>query len=433
MRILLTGANGFIGRRLLHALLARGHDVACATRTPPPAASSGPAPAWIPADFVHDTEQSAWLARLGGVDAVVNAVGIFREHGAQTFENLHVRAPQALFAACAGTPSVRLVVQLSALGADDGADTRYHRSKKAADDYLAALPLRACIVQPSLVYGPGGASARAFKALATLPCALRLGAAPQLVQPIHVDDLVDAIVALLARAEAGTASVAQAQRLALVGPQALPFVDYLAALRAALGLGRLRVLRVPGGAARLLARLGGLLPGSLLDPDALRMLERGNSADPAPVARLLGRPLRPIASFILVPDAERARAQLDWLLPVLRTSIVLVWVLTAVVSAFLYPAGASYDLLGRSGVPPALQPVMLYGAAAFDLLLGIGIVVLKRRRPLWLAQLALVGFYTVFIAWKLPEFLLHPYGPLLKNLPILAVLWLLFELEQERK
>lgn len=433
MRILLTGANGFIGRRLLHALLAQGHEVVCATRTPPPADASGLSPAWIRADFAHDTDKSAWLARLAGIDAVVNAVGIFREQGSQTFEHLHVRAPQALFAACADTPGVRLVVQLSALGADDGAATRYHRSKKAADDCLAALPLRAVVVQPSLVYGPGGASARAFKALATLPFALRLGDAPQLVQPVHVDDLVDAILALLPRAASEHAAVPQVDYLALVGPQALSFVDYLAALRAALGLGRLRVLPLPNGAARLLARLGGLLPGSLLDPEALRMLERGNSADPAPVARLLGRPLRPVSSFVAVPDAERARAQLDWLLPVLRTSIVLVWLLTALVSAFLYPVDASYDLLGRSGIPPALQPAMLYGAAAFDLLLGIGILVLKRRRPLWLAQLALVGFYTVFIAVKLPEFLLHPYGPLLKNLPILAVLWLLFELEEERK
>ena len=74
---------------------------------------------------------------------------------------------------------------------------------------------------------------------------------------------------------------------------------------------------------------------------------------------------------------------------------------------------------------------MLYGAAGFDLLLGLGIVFLSRRRWLWLAQLALISFYTVVIAWKLPEFLLHPYGPLTKNLPMLAAIWLLYELEEK--
>ena len=77
-----------------------------------------------------------------------------------------------------------MVIQLSALGADEAADTPYHLSKKAADDYLATLPIRAASIQPSLVYGPDGTSARVFKAMASLPFAVRLGSAPQLVQPI---------------------------------------------------------------------------------------------------------------------------------------------------------------------------------------------------------------------------------------------------------
>ena len=73
---------------------------------------------------------------------------------------------------------------------------------------------------------------------------------------------------------------------------------------------------------------------------------------------------------------------------------------------------------------------MLCGASAFDLLMGLGILLLARRRWLWLLQLGLIGFYTVVIAWKLPEFLIHPYGPLTKNLPMLAAIWLLYELEE---
>jgi uncharacterized protein YbjT (DUF2867 family) len=432
MRILLTGASGFIGQHLLQALLAEGHELVCAVRRA--RKSSDPRLSFIHADFTHDTDKSVWLARLSGIEAVINTVGIFRESGAQTFEKLHVQTPRALFAACAESHEVHMVVQLSALGADAQADTAYHLSKKAADDYLASLPLRAAIVQPSLVYGSDGASARVFKALASMPFAVRFGDAPQLVQPIHVDDVVAAIVALLRRrlyldAEgAGTA-----QRIALVGPEALPFTDYLAALRRAMGMGRLRVLRLPGIIARGLARIGRWLPGSLLDPEALRMLERGNTDDPGPTLRLLGRPPRPIASFVLDACAERARAKLDWLLPVLRISIALVWIATAIVSAFVYPVAESYGLLARTGIPPELRPLMLYGASAFDMALGLGILFLKRRRWLWLAQLGLIGFYTVVIAYKLPEFLVHPYGPLTKNLPMLAAIWLLYQLEDEEK
>jgi hypothetical protein len=197
-------------------------------------------------------------------------------------------------------------------------------------------------------------------------------------------------------------------------------------------MGRLRVIKLPGGLARLLAHAGRFVPGGLLDPDALSMLDRGNTADPGPTMRLLGRPARAIASFVIAPGPERARAKLDWLLPVLRWSIAAVWIATAIVSAFVYPAEASFDLLARSGIPAPLRPLMLYGASAFDLALGLGILFLKRRRWLWLAQLVLVGFYTIVIAVKLPEFLVHPYGPLTKNLPMLAAIWLLYELDGKK-
>jgi len=426
MRILLTGASGFIGQHLLRALLAKGHHVVCTARTP--RTSSNARLEYIHADFAHDTQQTTWLARLSGIDAVVNTVGIFRESGSQTFARLHSETPRALFAACAEARTVGMVIQFSALGADDGADTPYHLSKKAADDVLASLPLRACIVQPSLVYGSDGASARAFRTLASMPFTLRLGSAPQTVQPIHIDDLVAAVVGLLE--DRLPIACGPAPRIPLVGPQSMPFVDYLQALRSGMGMGRQLVLALPDVAARGLAHAGRWLPGGLLDPDALRMLERGNAGDAGMTTQLIGHPPRQVSRFIADAAAARVQAKLGWLLPVLRTSIVAVWLITAIVSYGLYPVEASYDLLARTGIPAALQPLMLYGAATFDLLLGLGILFLRRRRWLWLMQLGLIGFYTVVIAIKLPEFLLHPYGPLIKNLPMLAAIWLLYELEE---
>lgn len=433
MRILLTGASGFIGQHLLQALLAEGHHVVCAVRRPRSSTESGNSArlAYIHADFTQDTDKSAWLARLSGIDVVINTVGIFRESGSQTFEHLHTDAPRALFAACAESHEVQMVIQLSALGADRAADTRYHLSKKAADDYLASLPVRAYIVQPSLVYGSEGTSARVFRTLASMPLTVRFGSAPQLVQPIHVDDLVAAIAGLLKHRLPLPPGSGTALRVPLVGPQAMPFTEYLQALRTSMGMGRQPVLPLPGALARLMAKFGRVLPGGLLDEDALRMLDRGNAGDVSMTTRLLGHPPRPVQDFIRHPGAERTQAKLGWLLPVLRLSIVAVWIITAIVSYGLYPVEASYDLLARTGIPPALQPLMLYGAATFDLLLGLGILFLARRRWLWLAQLGLIGFYTVVIAIKLPEFLLHPYGPLTKNLPMLAAIWLLYELEEK--
>lgn len=431
MRILLTGASGFIGTHVSTALLAEGFQLACTTRRAPPHARSGEGQRvrLIEADFARDTAKAAWLPRLDGIDVVINCVGIIAEHGTQTFAALHTQTPRALFAACAES-EVQLVIQLSALGADEGAVSPYHLSKKAADDFLASLPLRAVIVQPSLVYGDDGESARLFRMLASLPVYPRFGPAPQPVQPVHVDDLSDLIVALVRGA--GALGGQKTRRVPVVGPQALPFAAYLAALRAAMGLGRLRIVPLPRWLMPPVLLLARLLGFAMPDRATLGMLERGNTADAGLTRRLLGRAPRPVAQFISDARGAAVRAQLDWLLPVLRLSIAIVWIATAIVSAGVYPLEDSYDLLERSGVPPAWAPPLLAGACLFDLLLGMATLALRPpwRRWLWPLQAALIVFYTVWIAVFLPEFLWHPYGPLTKNLPMLAALWLLYQLEE---
>lgn len=424
MKVLVIGANGFLGRHIVRALADAGHAVAAGVRRVP---ARKPADIEYRAvDFNQADDPPAWRDLLAGVDIVVNAVGIFRESAHATFQQLHVRAPQALFAACARA-GVRRVIQISALGADAQAGTAYHRSKRAADDYLLSLPLDAVVLQPSLVYGKDGASAALFGALATLPWipAPELGSAR--VQPVHVDDVAAAVVALADPARP------QPARIALVGPRPLSWRAFLADLRAALGMpGRARFLPVPAWLAAAAARLGAWWPGMLFDLDAWRMLRRGNSADAGAIARLLGRPPRGVRAFIAPEDAaaQRTQATLYWLLPILRLSLACLWIVTGVLSLGIYPVASSYELLARAGVPAGLQPLALYGAALLDIVLGLLVLLPRRTRRLWAAQAALVLGYTAIISWRLPEFWLHPYGPVLKNVPLLAMLWLLYALER---
>ena len=420
MIILVTGATGFIGRRLVAALRAAGHRVIAASR------HCGDSTDCVSADFTRDFDVDAWSKKLAGVDVVINAVGILREHGEQTFANVHTRSPKALFAACAAA-GVQKVVQISALGADTGA-TGYFKSKHAADEFLAQLPLVWTIVQPSLIFGVGGTSARLFCLLASLPVVPLPGRGLQRVQPIHIDDAIAAVVAIVEGSEMNQ------RRVALVGPAPLTLKEFLHHLRRRMQLSAAHFVNIPTAIMRASARIAELAPGSLLDRETLTMLEAGNIAAPDDTKQLLRGSPRPAEELIATQQGAllRREAQLSWLLPMLRISIALVWIWTGIVSLGLYPTSASYDLLARVGIRGAVAPLMLYGAAVLDLLVGLATLLLPKRRLLWLLQLAVIFGYSVIITFRLPEFWLHPYGPLSKNLVMLAAIYLLYVLEPRR-
>lgn len=417
MTVLVTGASGFLGRSLVAALRARGARVIEAVRHPARATQA------IAVDFRRDTEASVWEARLAGVDVVVNMVGLFAEGRSGTFEDVHVRAPTALFRACARA-GVRRVVQLSALGADEGAASAFHLSKKRADDALLALPLDATVVQPSLVFGLDGASTRWLLALAALPLQALPGGGRQRVQPVHVEDLVDGLVALVCMRDAPP-------RIAMVGPAPLALRDYLAALRGSFGAARARVIAIPRRGAAAMTALARAF-GAPVTRDALDMLERGNVADAAPFARLLGRAPRAPQAFVPAHAADAAR-RLAWLtlsLPPLRTSVSLLWLWSAFASALLYPLERSLALLGALGLAGAPAKLALGAGVAVDLLLGLAMWRRSWRPTVYTLQIATTVGYTMLISFALPEFWSHPFAPLAKNVPLLAATALLKVLDR---
>lgn len=264
---MLTGASGFLGKHITLVLQAAGHEVIPATRA-------------LGFDFNRMLDGKDWLASLQGVGAVINAVGIISETRTQSFARLHYQAPAALFKACAQT-GVRRVIQISALGADDSAITPYHKSKKAADDVLRSLPLEWCVLRPSLVYGPGGKSLALFRRMALLPLIPVFAHGQQWIQPVHLSDLLAAILQCL--------SVVPVQRtIDVVGPSPVTYINWLQHIRRANGKATGHVLPLPfflGMAGAQVLKY--FLP--MFHPDNLRMLQQGNTAAVEPFASFLGR------------------------------------------------------------------------------------------------------------------------------------------------
>lgn len=407
MIVLVCGASGFIGRNLCEAFVRSGDDVRRGVRTVRPGSSD------IIVDFERDADVDRWLPRLQGIEVVVNAVGTMR---AAALEAVHLRVPSALFDACVKA-GVRRVVQLSALGETES--DRFLATKHAADAHLMTLPIEWTVLRPSLVVGRDGVSSRWFRSLAGLPLVPLPGRGRQCVQPVALEDVCDAVV----RAAHGAAPRSV---IAVVGPSAMTYRAMLDGYRRRMQLGPLRALTVPSPLLAAALQLGRLLPGPLMSPASLRMLEAGNCSDAAPLARLLGRTPRSFLAALDGVDAGslRAEALWSWGEPLLRVALAVVWLGTAWVSLFAYPIAESLRMLWRVGAPGWSAPLLLVGAALLDACFGM-LTLLRPSRGLWLAQLVLIVFYSVVIALRLPEMLVHPFGPLLKNLPIAAILVLL--------
>ena len=106
----------------------------------------------------------------------------------------------------------------------------------------------------------------------------------------------------------------------------------------------------------------------------------------------------------------------------LSDSLAVLWLWSGLQPVLTAPQ-ESLQLLAQIGVPPALQPPLFYAASAWDVVLGIACLTpLARQSTLWWLQAVTVAVYTLIVAWRLPEAWLHPFAPLVKNLPILALI-----------
>lgn len=422
MRVLICGATGCVGSAVASALRARGHQVVAGAR------AHGDGPRTMQVDYMLPVEPKAWAQRLAAqrIEVVVNCVGILIPTRDQSFERVHALGPIELFRGALAAGVTR-VLQVSALGVNGDAAslaTPYLHTKLRADDALAALPIDAAVLRPSLVYGPRSQSARLFATLASLPVVSLPGRGAQALQPVHVFELAEAMVRLIERPERikGTHEIA--------GPGVLSYCEMLAAYRHAQGLGDAVWLRLPMALMKLAAFAAEALPQTVLSRDTLRMLERGNVASANALPALLGRAPSTLAHGLAVTRPEplldlqvQISPAVAW---AVRGALAFMWIYTALISALLPAQSGVLHLLARCGFEGRVGIAALIASCTLNIALGT--LTLLRPSP-WLYALqcgAVVG-YGLTAAFNMPELTLDHCAPLVKNVPVLmavVLLWL---------
>jgi len=303
MRILVLGGAGYIGRHVAAALAARGHAVIIASRRPDRAARRLPA-------RLHGCERreahcerllcpQAWRPLLEDVETVVNAVGILRQRGAETYARVHHLAPAALAAACARR-AIRLV-HVSALGLRSDAQSGFIRSKLAGERAIAACGSGYSIVRPSLLDGGDGFGARWFHRVARWPLHFVPADATGRIAVLDVRDLGEAIAALCEQPGGD-----RWREVELGGRTLYTVAEYLAALRAP-ELPPARVVRVPAILARAVSHLCDLAHFSPFSYGHLQLLRHDNVPRMNDLPTLLGRgpaavgylPAAPASGFVV--------------------------------------------------------------------------------------------------------------------------------------
>ena len=264
------GGSGFLGRRIVGHLRAKGFAVRAASRHPKPQKGDDPQLSSIAAD-IHD-RASIDIAVAGGF-GVVNAVSLYVERGRETFQAVHVAAAERL-ANAARKAGVERLVQISGIGADAKSRSAYIRARGQGEEAVRAAFPQASIVRPAVMFGRDDVFLNSLiKLLRTLPVYPMFGRGETRLQPADVEDVGEAVARLLQRTEPAALTVECG------GPRIYSYEELLKTIARAANVRRILV-PMPFAAWRALAWAGEFVPGAPVTRNQVELMELDTVVSP---------------------------------------------------------------------------------------------------------------------------------------------------------
>ena len=272
--VTVLGGTGFLGHRVVRHLLKHGFSVRIISRHPEQALSllkpDQTGVEVVRAD-VHD--ETSVAEALAGAFGAVNAVSLYVEGGdRETFHAVHVDAA-ARIARLAREAGVRRLVHLSGIGADSASSSDYIRARGEGEVVVRDAFPGAILVRPSVMFGPDDHFLTTLvRLLRTLPVYPLFGSGRTRLQPVHVEDVAEAIARLV-----GGAAGADQLCYELGGPRTYTYAELLRSVAARIST-HARLLPVPFALWQILALLSEFVPGAPLTRNQVALMQHDNVA-----------------------------------------------------------------------------------------------------------------------------------------------------------
>lgn len=268
------GGTGFLGRRIARRFRDHAFSVRIASRHPDRARELfGPNDPQLQAVEADIDDELSLAAALRGAYGAVNAVSLYVERGEATYHSVHVEGAQRL-ATLAQKAGVERFAHVSGIGSDANSPSLYIRKRGEGELVVRAAYGDAILIRPAVMVGPDDAFLNIIIGiLHRFPVFPMFGDGSTKLQPAYVDDVAEALIRAMQRTEM------RALTFECGGPHVYRYREFIRIVAHQAGLPA-RLVPVPFGVWRAIARISERLPKPPLTRNQVELMQIDNVASP---------------------------------------------------------------------------------------------------------------------------------------------------------
>lgn len=109
-----------------------------------------------------------------------------------------------------------------------------------------------------------------------------------------------------------------------------------------------------------------------------------------------------------------------------RVSLAILWVFTGITSEF-FAKYIGLEVLSSAGITGQFASVLISLGSLADVVVGLWVLFGVKLWLCYLVQMVLIVGYSILLSFIAPDFWLHPFGPITKNIPILVFIYYLYQ------